>query len=510
MKPTVKCLVWAGSAVLGLALVWGCAPFLHADEGDGAGQSGRAVRLSSVDGQVQLLQGGQLLTDQAIANTPLFEGTQITTGSAGRAELQFDDGSVARIPPASSVTLSMLRTGGETEVVLSNGMGYFELQGGSQGSPMRVRFGSNSVTASGFTVIRVKLDDGPATVAVFSGNARLEGESGGVDLHGGESISLNGPNASDSAVAESIEPDSWDAWNADRDQALTASETASTDADKNLPQSSNPAWGDLNTNGTWYNVPDQGNIWSPYEASNPGWDPYGTGNWMWTPGYGYVWVSGEPWGYMPYQCGAWNYYNSFGWGWAPGGCQTWWGGGGGEAGWYYTVGITPRWYKLPQRPGPPRPRSPITNHGLHPVGPAPYIPVNRRLPLEGGPSLPPRGGSTPVMISGTVARPLSPEPARPVYGHQLPPGSRTMGAPQQNGNRPENGIQPSYPRPVEPGAERGNWPASRPAPAPRAPQPSGGSRPSYGGGGGGGRSSPPPAPSHSSSPAPAPAPGHPK
>ena len=39
----------------------------------------------------------------------------------------------------------------------------------------------------------------------------------------------------------------------------------------------------------------------------------------------------EPWGYMPYQCGAWNYYNSFGWGWAPGVCQPWWGGGGGWA-----------------------------------------------------------------------------------------------------------------------------------------------------------------------------------
>ena len=50
---------------------------------------------------------------------------------------------------------------------------------------------------------------------------------------------------------------------------------------------------------------------------------------MWTPGYGYLWVSGYPWGYMPFQCGAWNFYDGFGWGWAPGmgGCRPWWGMG---------------------------------------------------------------------------------------------------------------------------------------------------------------------------------------
>jgi hypothetical protein len=31
--------------------------------------------------------------------------------------------------------------------------------------------------------------------------------------------------------------------------------------------------------------------------------PYGNGYWMWTPRFGYIWVSGYSWGYMPYQCG---------------------------------------------------------------------------------------------------------------------------------------------------------------------------------------------------------------
>ena len=513
MKPTSKSWILGAVAVIGLAVGLGFVPVLHADEGDAGGQGARAVRLSSVDGQVQVVQGDQVLADHAVANMPLFEGTQLNTGNDGRAEVQFEDGSVARIPPASSLALSVLRSDA-TELSISSGMGYFELQGG-QGSPLRVRFGPEVVTASGFTVLRVKLDDGPPSVAVFSGNARLESPGGQpVDLHGGESIVLNGENPADSSVAESIEPDSWDAWNSDRDQALTASQTASTDADKNLPQSNNPAWGDLNANGSWYDIPDQGYVWSPYEASNPGWDPYGTGNWVFTPGYGYVWVSGESWGYMPYQCGAWNYYDSFGWGWAPGSCQTWWAGGGGIAGggWFYTIGVHPRWYKLPVRPGPIRPHSPIQNHGGHGVGPAPFVPVNRQLPERPTAPLPPRERGTPVMIGSTVAAPLRPVASRPVYGHEQEPGSRPV-----YGSRGAVGAQPGYQLAPQTGGERGNWPAARPAEGPRPTPPPSFSRPapppsaprqSYGGGGGG-HSSPPPAPSRPSPP-PAPSPSHPK
>jgi FecR protein len=459
----------------------------------------------------------------------------VTTASDGRAEIQFDDGSVARIPPASSLTLSVLRPDGDTEIVLDGGLGYFELQGGDKDGQMRVRFGSTVVSASGFTVLRVKLDEGPPSVAVFSGNAHVEGPGGESDLHGGESLALNGAGTGDFNVAESIEPDSWDAWNSDRDQALTASETASTEADKNLPQSSNPAWGDLDANGTWYSVPDQGYVWSPYEASNSDWDPYGTGSWVWTPRFGYVWVSGERWGYMPYQCGAWNYYDAFGWGWAPGACQTWWGGGGGYGagiggggGWYYTIGTTPKWYKLPQRPGPLKPRNPHPVDRLHALGGAPIVPVNRRLPLQGMP-LPPRDRRTPVNIGGTVAAPLRPEPTRPVYGHQPPPGNgvrSVTGPPVENGvrlgnqrmqqeqRRPEARPEPRpEPRP-DTGREptRGNWPAARPnSPAPppmmRPAPPPPSSRPSP----------PPAAPSRSAPPAsapshssPPPAAGHPK
>ena len=58
-----------------------------------------------MEGQVQLSQGNTVLAAQAVVNTPLFEGTEIKTSDDGRAEIQFEDGSIARVSPDSSLTL---------------------------------------------------------------------------------------------------------------------------------------------------------------------------------------------------------------------------------------------------------------------------------------------------------------------------------------------------------------------------------------------------------------------
>lgn len=416
---------WNGSAVsgsvsgyrlsawlLGLAALalgtQALAPALRAD--DANAQPARAVRLSSVDGGVQLSTGNQVLADGAVANTPLFEGTRVVTADDGRAEIQFEDGSVARLSPNSSLTLTVLRGAGpdsHAEITLDGGLGYFELQNGPQSGAMSVKFGNSVATSSGFTVLRINLDNAPGELAVFSGNAHLERDGApAVDMHGGESVALSANDATQYTLNESIEPDSWDSWNSDRDQVLTSESAARTGAANNYAQSSNPAWNDLDANGNWYDVPGQGNIWSPYDASNPGWDPYGNGNWGYSPGFGYSWISGNSWGYLPYSCGAWNWYESFGWGWAPGmgGCRPWWGAGlyGGP-----NIGVGFGGYRPPMRPRGPRR---LLGGGL--------IAVNRRPmpgPMTG--SLPARDRTTVVKIAGYTVQPLHPVSPRPVYDH---------------------------------------------------------------------------------------------
>ena len=120
--------------------------------------------MSYVSGQVQVTQGQQAITSNAVANMPLFEGYQITTGQDGQAEVQFEDGSVARIAPDSGLTLAILNgqgADGRAEVVLNGGLGYFEMQGGDQAGQIDVRFGDTDVTTAGFTVMRINMDTLP-------------------------------------------------------------------------------------------------------------------------------------------------------------------------------------------------------------------------------------------------------------------------------------------------------------------------------------------------------------
>jgi hypothetical protein len=402
-----KARVWAlGAATLVIGIT-ALSPALRADE---TAPSKRAVRLSSVDGSVQISHGNQVLADTSVANTPLFEGSTVATAEDGRAEIQFEDGSVARLSPNSSLTLAKLSgvgASGEAEIDLDSGLGYFELQNAGLAGTITVKFGDSVVTGSGFTVIRINLDNPPGELAVFSGNAHLDrGSAVAVDLHGGETLALSANDASRYTLNETIEPDSWDSWNSDRDQVLSSESAAATGASSDSGQPGNPAWSDLDANGNWYNVPGQGNVWSPYDASNPGWDPYGSGNWMNSPGYGYTWVSAYSWGYLPYQCGMWNWYDSFGWGWAPGlgGCSPWWFGGAG----YYgpNIGNGYGGYRPPLRPRPIR--QPLRGGHL--------IAVDRHLPAPNV-KLPARDKTSVVQIAGYTVQPMHTLSARPQYDH---------------------------------------------------------------------------------------------
>src|SRR5690349_12788196 len=66
------------------------------------------VRLSYVQGAVKILQHDQTLFDQAQANMPLLAGYAVATGQDGQAEVEFTDGSVARVTPNSKLRLDRL------------------------------------------------------------------------------------------------------------------------------------------------------------------------------------------------------------------------------------------------------------------------------------------------------------------------------------------------------------------------------------------------------------------
>ena len=67
----------------------------------------RIVRLSYIEGGVQISHGAGGAYEKAIVNLPITEGAKLKT-SDGRAEVEFEDGSTLRIVPDSTVAFSQL------------------------------------------------------------------------------------------------------------------------------------------------------------------------------------------------------------------------------------------------------------------------------------------------------------------------------------------------------------------------------------------------------------------
>jgi hypothetical protein len=466
-----------------------------ASSGPGAQEQStvRAVRLSDVEGQVQVYQGDQIAFDQAEPNMPAMEGMRFVTGQNGRVEIEFEDGSVARVTPNSSVRLTQLRraTDGSTitQIDALSGLTYFELNG--HGGAISVHFNNNVATPIDSAVFRIALDAAPNEVAVMHGGVHVDdGQGISLDVHPNQSFLTDPQQGGEFSVAQSIGADSWDQWNSDRDQALSQMEANETTARANSANPDDPAWNDLDYYGNWYNLPGYGQVWSP-AGVDATWDPFGQGYWGDYSGVGYTWISGYPWGWLPYHCGAWDFVDGYGWIWIPGNCG--WGFYG--AGWYpyATVWRVPKGYQPPPRPrhGPlPRPQPVIAiNRGAQYGAPFHFDhgakPEPRALDFDGKSIAPLEAGIHPLHTGpvgeGYTAALVRSHPEMAVAAAHSP-GSRTT-------YNPSTGVR-SYGTPRVGGA------APARAPAASSARPSSGSASS----GGGGHPSAPASSSSSSSP----------
>jgi len=304
----VFCLLWMGFAT-------GRAPAQ-------APSSPNVARVSFVQGSVQLLAGQGTDFQQAVMNMPVVDGSRLQTGGDGQAEVEFGDGSVARLTPNSSVQFDHL---GQDQVQLQqlSGLDYYEFNVGEGHPPFNVQFANLNVQPTANSILRVGLDSG-WDVAVISGSVNVQGQGiPAVDVAENQSLRSSADNSgAPYVVAQGINGDSWDNWNQDRDQAIAQEASQQTPVRDDSANPQNENWNDLDADGNWYPVEGAGNVWVP-AGVGAGWDPYGAGYWAYYPTMGYTWVSSYPWGWLPYHCGAWNYY-PFGWGWAPGGCGAAW------------------------------------------------------------------------------------------------------------------------------------------------------------------------------------------
>jgi FecR protein len=286
-----------------------------------ADSQARIVRLSDVQGDVQIDRGQGQGYEKAFLNLPVTQGTAVRTGDTGKAELEFEDGSTLRMTPNSSIevpALALRDSGAKASAVqLQAGVVYVNFLG-AKGDQLDVAFAREKLTLNRPAHIRVSLADATAGVAVFKGEVAVAGPQTTLRITKDHSASFD--LADDQyKVADNIESDPLDSW--DKQQGKYQQLYANNSYSSYSPY----AYGadDLNYYGSFFNLPGYGMLWQPY-FTGAGWDPWMNGAWAFNPGLGYGWVSAYPWGWTPYHYGSWMYLPLYGWAWQPGGA--WMGG----------------------------------------------------------------------------------------------------------------------------------------------------------------------------------------
>jgi FecR protein len=286
----------------------------------------RIVRLSEVQGSVQIDRATGDGFDKAFINLPVIEGSRLKTGKDGRAEVEFEDGSALRLAPSSEVNFIHLALGDDGQklstVQLISGTVYASLhpkKAAEKGDQFLLNFARESITVSEAAHFRVELDAAKATLAVFKGKLSATSPSGQLEVAEKHSATIDlmndDPAGKDTfVIAKNYEADPNDAW--DHRQTDYHDRYASAGG-----SSINSPYGygmsDLNYYGSFMTVPGYGNVWQPYFIG-ANWSPFQDGGWTFSPGAGYMWVSGYPWGWMPYNYGNWAFVPGFGWVWQPG------------------------------------------------------------------------------------------------------------------------------------------------------------------------------------------------
>jgi hypothetical protein len=437
----------------------------------------RIVRLSLVEGHVQIDRGGQGF-EKAIMNMPLTQGMQISTDDDARAEVEFEDGTTLRLAPRTQVAFPQLglRTSGArfSTVQVDEGTAYFNVRHKGD-DDFRVAFANREIKIDHSVHFRLDLGGDNPELAVFKGELDVNGPQAHGKVKKNETLTFDADDSSRFDVAKNITPLSYDAW--DNDRINYASQYASSSYSRSPYSYGNS---DLNYYGAWSNWPGYGMMWRPFGVGS-GWDPFYNGAWAWYPGFGYTWVSTYPWGWTPYRYGSWIFVPSYGWGWRPGGWRTW-----------YTV---PPVYNPPPLYHGPKPPPVTTVIGAGSMVPHPTVVVDNGVGIIRGPrNLSPEGfvprtsvnaGNAAVVprVHGAPARIMTPAPGTGVAapGSPLPirGGRSEMRSPKVDADRPMrvgqgSAVQRSAPPAhVEHSAPPARVERSAPAPRTSAP-PSGG------------------------------------
>jgi hypothetical protein len=281
-----------------------------------AGSQARIVRLSDVQGSVQIDKNTGLGFESAFLNLPVMQGAQLRTRGSGRTEIEFEDGSTMRVGPNTAVEFSTLGVSDSgqrvSEVTLTEGLVYVNwLDKGV----FTLNFSREKVTLDHPAHFRVDALPEIVKFAVFKGSVDVEGPAGKTTVVQKKMAEFDVTHQDQFLLAKEIEGGPLDNW--DKEAIQYHQQYA-----RNNSSPYGYGASDLSYYGNYTTVPGYGVMWQPF-FTGVGWNPFMDGAWSWYPGYGSMFVSAYPWGWLPYRYGNWMFLPGFGWMWQPGGYSTW-------------------------------------------------------------------------------------------------------------------------------------------------------------------------------------------
>jgi len=313
----------------------------------------RIVRLSFTEGTVTVQRPDVSEWSTAPVNTPIQEGFKISTAAGSFAEVEFENGSTARLGEQSLLEFTQLALSPAGDKVnrlaLDQGYATFNFAPEHEDT-YEVKTVDTTILPYGKTMFRVDLESGLVRVAVFRGAIDVSSPYGTGTLAKDTTLEIRPGAERPFEVSQGITKDDWDAWVEQRQDAEVTVRRKHTPgfypADSSaLLYGSDDLW----NYGNWSYLPGFGYGWAPIVPA--GWVPYGYGRWCWYPGFGYTWISAEPWGWLPYHYGNWTYVDGMGWWWLPGSFTSW---SPGLVTWYQGpgwVGWAPQTPKVPRVTG---------------------------------------------------------------------------------------------------------------------------------------------------------------
>jgi hypothetical protein len=284
------------------------------------------MRLSYLEGDVQVVVKDTTDWTTAAVNLPLAEGDRIWVGSDGKAELQIRGGVYARMDGNTALDI-LTASPDSVQFYLDQGHAYINnRRGGIQ--TVQVDTPESSIRSYDNSIMLIDVtEDGVVEVSMLKGYAVVENRAGATRVSAGNTLTVRGDSNADLAPISS--PDDWERWNTDRDRRLTAWSESS----RYLPDELHDYASDFDDSGRWEYVSDYGYVWMPTSVDSD-WAPYTQGSWIWIRG-SYVWIAQDPWCWAPCHYGRWVFHPSRGWFWVPPamGAAYW---GPGYVGWVVT------------------------------------------------------------------------------------------------------------------------------------------------------------------------------